>query len=113
MRININNDLKWKYWKNAFGTTSITLPEKYEELILEVERGESNVRYSIHVTHAQLRWTEENQGTELCFKSGQCTTTTNYESVSVIATSTYARIYSVYDCGQNITNSSEFRVYYR
>lgn len=109
----INNDLSWKYWNNAFGTTSITLPEKYEELILEVERGESNVRYPIHVTHAQLIWTVNNPGTELCFKAGQCTTNTNYESVSVIATTTYARIYGVYDGGQNITDSSELRVYYR
>lgn len=109
----LNSNLKWKYWKSAFGTTSITLPEKYEELILEVERGESNIRYSIHVVYAQLTWTINNPGTELCFKAGQCTTSTNYESVSVIATTTYARIYTVYDSGQNITASSELRVYYR
>lgn len=98
---------------NAFGTTSITLPEKYEELILEVERGESNVRYSIHVTYAQLIWTVNNPGTELAYKSGHYTTSTNYESVTVLATTTYARIYAVYDSGQNITASSELRVYYR
>lgn len=89
------------------------MPEKYEELILEVERGESNVRYSIHVTYAQLRWTEEYQGTELAYKSGNYTTSTNYESVTVIATTTYARIYAIYDSGQDITASSELRVYYR
>ena len=109
----IISNLKWKYWNNAFGTDSITLPEKYEELILEVERGESDVRYPINVTYAQLRWTEDNPGTELCFKAGQCTTSTNYESVSVIATTTYTRIYGVYDGGQNITDASELRVYYR
>ena len=98
---------------NAFGTTSITLPEKYEELILEVERGESNVRYSIHVTYAQLIWTVNNPGTELAYKSGNYTTSTNYESVTVLATTTYTRIYAVYDSGQNITAGSELRVYYR
>ena len=89
------------------------MPEKYEELILEVERGESNVRYPIHVTYTQLIWTVNNPGTELTYKSGNYTTSTNYVSVTVIATTTYARIYAIYDSGRDITASSELRVYYR
>lgn len=109
----LNSNLKWKYWRNAIGTTIITLPEEYEELILEVERGESIVRYSIPVTWAQLKFTLDNTGTELYFRSGQYTTSTNYESVTVAATTSYVNLVSVYDSGRDVTTGSELRVLYR
>lgn len=97
----------WMYLNNAIGENVIYLPDSYNELILEIERGESNAKYSIHICKNQL------SETEVFYKAGQCTTTSNYESVIVLMSSKYVRLYSVHDCGNNIVNNSELRVFYR
>ena len=85
------------------------MPEKYEELILEVERGESIVRYSIPVTWSQIGKSD----TALYYRSGQYTSSTNYESVTVSVSKTNVRLISVFDSGTDVTNGSELRVFYR
>ncbi len=54
-----------------------------------------------------------NIGKELYYKSGQCTTMSNYSSVDVIVATTYVRLYTVYSDGKDITANSKLRVFYR
>ena len=103
----LKSRLRWEYWANAIGSTNINLPQSFNELIFEVERGESIVRFPILVPYASL------SETELMYRSGQYTSSNNYESVSIYATNTYVRLAYVHDSGDDVTSSSELRVYYR
>lgn len=91
----------------------ITLPENYFELILEIERDVSTVRYSIHVSYTQLL------SSYLYFKSGNyvcgkpSSTYNNYEAVCVAVCFTRCELSSVYDSGTDVTDLSELRVFYR
>lgn len=80
---------------------------------MEIERNESTVRYSIHVSYTQLL------SSYLTFKSGNyvcgkpSSTYNNYEAVSVAVCYTKCELYGVWDSGTDVTDLSELRVFYR
>ena len=103
-----NGLVEWKYLGSVTGTTEITLPENFNELIILVERTSNNF-YQYTIPKVML--TDTYKG----FTHGYCITEQNNSGAASMSVKlTKAKINWVYASGAvDVTSTSKLYVYYR
>lgn len=100
----INEALTWKYLGTTTGTTGITLPTEYKELIIKANVG-TGVYYTNHYIKEELKDTAE------LYYSGFNNGSTN--TLRIQLSKTNAQLYSVEFNGSAVTSSAVLWYYYR
>ena len=107
----LNRKTKWKLLSNTLGSTAVSLPGNYEELlVLAIADSTDNYsKYSITIPHEILSAQQETHR----FKAGSYASA-NYNSEVLIGASEDAiRLLSFYINGNNRVDTCAMRVYYR
>lgn len=107
----LNRKTKWKLLSNTLGSTAVSLPGNYEELlVLAIADSTDNYsKYSITIPHEILSAQQETHR----FKAGSYASA-NYNSEVLIGASEDAiRLLSFYISGNNRVDTCAMRVYYR
>ena len=103
----LNSKIAWKLKDTATGTSSISLPSSFDELLVVVNYNDN--RFTIHIPALYLSENDTKR-----FRSGAyLSSTTNYGcSVSVTAKSSIA-LTNFYSNSTDVTSSCTISVYYR
>lgn len=100
----INEALTWKYLGTTTGTTAISLPAEYKELVIKVNVG-TGVNYTNHYIKEELKDTSE------LYYSGFNNGSVNTLRIQLSKTS--AQLYSAEFNGSSVTSSAVLWYYYR